>query len=301
MHARQIAVILNAKAGSARDSLAHEIADRFSERGVSIALRVVDGAALAEVTREALQQGASVVVAGGGDGTISTVASMLADSDADLGVLPLGTLNHFAKDLRIPLEIQDAIDTIVGGHTMRVDVGEVNGRRFINNSSLGVYPSVVSEREREQRKGRRKLVSLALALMRVWKRYPRIVVTLHGDGSARMVRTPFVFVGSGEYKLEGINLTRRESLTEGVLHICLAPDISRLEGVRMVVAALLGRLHQVEYFESFLDSSLLVEAPRAVAVSLDGEVAVLQSPLRYGVRRKALRVIVPATPAEAEG
>jgi diacylglycerol kinase family enzyme len=301
MQARQIAVILNARAGSARDSLAQEIADHFGERGVSIALRVVDGAALGDVTREALQQGASVVVAGGGDGTISTVASMLADSDADLGVLPLGTLNHFAKDLRIPLEMQDAIDTIVDGHTMRVDVGEVNGRRFINNSSLGVYPSVVTERERERRKGRRKLVSLALALVRVWKRDPRIVVTLRGDGSARMVRTPFVFVGNGEYKLEGINLTRRESLTEGGLHICLAPDISRLEGVRMVVAALLGRLHQVEYFESFLDSSLLVEVPRAVPVSLDGEVAVLQSPLRYRVRPKALRVIVPASPAAAEG
>src|SRR5687768_14742182 len=138
MIGRQIVVILNARAGSARDSLAHEVADRFSERGVGIALRVVDGAALGEVTRESLRQGASVIVAGGGDGTISTVASILADSGADLGVLPLGTLNHFAKDLRIPLEMPDAIETIVHGHTMRVDVGEVNGRRFVNNSSLGV-------------------------------------------------------------------------------------------------------------------------------------------------------------------
>jgi diacylglycerol kinase family enzyme len=261
MLARQIAVILNVRAGSARDSLAQQITDRLSARGANITLRVVDGAEVGEATREALRQGASVVAAGGGDGTISTVASILAGTDADLGVLPLGTLNHFAKDLRIPLEVQDAVDTIVDGHTTTVGVGEVNGRIFINNSSLGVYPRLVTERERERRKGYPKLVSFALALVRVWKRYPLIVVTLRVNGAERTVRTPFVFVGNGKYKLEGINLTRRESLTEGLLHICLAPNIARREGVRMVVAALLGRLHQVKYFEEIFDTSLFVTAP----------------------------------------
>jgi YegS/Rv2252/BmrU family lipid kinase len=301
MQSRRIAVILNATAGSASDSVAQQIAEHFSARGVNIVLRVVDGATLGAATREALEQGASVVAAGGGDGTISAVASILADTDADLGVLPLGTLNHFAKDLDIPLGTEDAVNTIVEGHTTTVDVGEVNGRLFINNSSLGVYPSVVTERERERRKGHPKVLSLAMALVRVWKRYPLIVVTLRVDGSARTVRTPFVFVGNGKYTLEGINLTRRERLSDGLVHICLAPNISRGEGVRMVAAALFGRLHQVEYFVEFFDTSLLVEAPRAVAVSLDGEVAVLQSPLHYRVRPKALRVIVPASPAAAQG
>ena len=251
MPPRRIAVIVNAAAGSTREAQAQQIAAAFSARGVTIDLRVVSGDRVAEATRQAVQQGASVVAGGGGDGTMSTVASVLAGSDTDLGVLPLGTLNHFAKDLDIPLELEAAIDTIVDGHTTRVDVGEVNSRRFINNSSLGVYPSVVAERVREQRKGRRKLVSLALAVVRVWKRNPHIVVTLRVNGTARRVRTPFVFVGNGEYKLEGIDLTRRKSLTEGRLHVCLAPDISRLEAVRMAVAALAGRLHQVEYFEAF--------------------------------------------------
>jgi YegS/Rv2252/BmrU family lipid kinase len=291
---RRIAVIVNAAAGSARETQAEQIADAFSARGVSIDLRVVTGDRVAETTRQALQQSASVVAGAGGDGTMSTVASVLADSDADLGVLPLGTLNHFAKDLGIPVAVESAIDTIIAGHTISVDVGEVNSRRFINNSSLGVYPSIVAERVREQEKGRRKFVSLALAAMRVWKRYPSIVVTLRVNGRARLVRTPFVFVGNGEYKLEGIDLTRRKSLTAGQLHICLAPDISRLEAVRMAVAALAGRLHEVEYFEAFFDTSLLVDVRRPVAVSLDGEITVLQPPLNYRVLPKALRVIVPA-------
>jgi diacylglycerol kinase family enzyme len=260
----------------------------------------VTGAELAEATQQAIRQGAGVIAAGGGDGTISTVATVLAGGQAALGVLPLGTLNHFAKDLHIPLPIERAIDTIVDGHTVDVDIGEVNGRTFINNSSLGVYPSIVSERDRQRRKGHRKLVSFVLALMRVWSRYPRIVVTLRDESPARIVRTPFVFVGNGEYALEGINLTRRNSLTGGKLHICLAPDISRLEGVRMVAAALAGRLHQVEYLETFLDTDLHVDVPRRVAASIDGEVMVLHSPLRYRVRPKALRVIVPAAPPAPE-
>jgi diacylglycerol kinase family enzyme len=136
-----------------------------------------------------------------------------------------------------------------------------------------------------------------MALVRVWKRDPRVVVRLRHDQQTRVVRTPFVFIGNGEYKLEGIDLTRRESLTEGRLHICLAPNISRGEGVRMIMAALVGRLHEVEYFEAFLDTSLVVDVPPAVAVSLDGEVTILESPLRYRVRPKALRVIVPAEAA----
>jgi diacylglycerol kinase family enzyme len=295
----RLAVILNASAGSVTDDLPHQIAKHFADRGSSSQLRVVSGAEIAETTRQARREGAEVIAAGGGDGTISTVASVLAGSETAMGVLPLGTLNHFAKDLNIPQQIDSAIDTIVGAHTISIDLGEVNGRTFINNSSLGVYPSIVAERDYELRKGHQKVVALALALVRVWKRYPLIAVTLRDESVARIVRTPFVFVGNGEYLLEGINKTRRKSHTGGKLHICSAPNISRFEGVRMVVAALAGRLHQLEYFESFLETRLDVEVPRAVSLSLDGEVTTLKSPLGYRTRPKALRVIVPAAgPAE---
>ena len=80
------------------------------------------------------------VVAAGGDGTINAVAAAIVDADKALGVLPFGTMNHFAKDLNIPLDFDGAIETIVAGHVTRVDVGDVNGRIFVNNSSLGLYP-----------------------------------------------------------------------------------------------------------------------------------------------------------------
>ena len=95
-------------------------------------------------------------MAGGGDGTVNTVASAVIDTDKTFGVLPLGTLNHFAKDLHIPLDLEAAARTIIAGHTTQVDVGEVNDEIFLNNSSLGLYPRLVQKRKKKQRLGSRK-------------------------------------------------------------------------------------------------------------------------------------------------
>src|SRR5476649_731552 len=112
--------------------------------------------------KRALARGVDAVVAGGGDGTINAVASVLAGSSVALGVLPLGTLNHFAKDLNIPLDLDQAIATIARGTTAQVDVGDVNGRIFVNNSSLGLYPHIVRARDQQQRRlGRGKWTRLA--------------------------------------------------------------------------------------------------------------------------------------------
>ena len=100
-----------------------------------------------DAARGALGRGAKTLVAAGGDGTISAVASTLLDSEAILGVLPMATLNHFAKDLQIPLDIEDAAYLLANGAGAKIDVGEVNGRAFINNSSLGIYPQMLAWRE----------------------------------------------------------------------------------------------------------------------------------------------------------
>lgn len=105
------------------------------------------GAEMIATAEQALRDGAPIVVAGGGDGTINAVASVVVGSGTPFGVLPLGTLNHFAKDLNIPLELDAAIANVAQGVPHQVDVGEVNGRIFLNNSSLGLYPDIVRDRE----------------------------------------------------------------------------------------------------------------------------------------------------------
>ena len=156
--------ILNQKAGSndagaARAMLARVAAERGQEARVLLSAH---GAELPALAAEARAAG-GVVVAGGGDGTIAAVAAALVDTDVTLGVLPLGTLNHFAKDLGIPLDLEAAVRTLFAGNVARVDVGEVNGRIFLNNSSIGFYPQIVRERERLQRHGTGKWVAVARA------------------------------------------------------------------------------------------------------------------------------------------
>jgi diacylglycerol kinase family enzyme len=261
---------------------------------MNVSIAVGSGETLTALARRAVGRGVRVVVAGGGDGTIGSVASVLAKTEATLGILPLGTLNHFAKDLGIPLGVPEAVRVIAAGQTARVDVGEVNGRVFINNSSLGLYPSVVYQREKRQAQGRGKWVAFALAMARVWRLYRRVRVVVHTEAGSRVIRTPFVFVGNNEYQLEGIRLGARARVDAGQLHVAMAPGMTRAEMVRVLGWALMGRLADVDHLDTLLTGAVTIDARRRhLPVALDGEVMLLETPLEYRVRRGALRVYVP--------
>jgi len=288
---RRVTVLINPHAGQDANT-SQAIAAAFAAAGVEATVRQSDGARLHATALEALKDGTEVIVAAGGDGTVNAVASALAGTDVALGVLPLGTLNHFAKDLRIPIDLADAANTVVAGQTMLVDVGEVNGRIFVNNSSVGAYPQLVVER-RSQRQAR--WLSEAIAAARVLRDYRKLLVEVVGDRVDRVARTPFVFVGNNEYQLDGFDFGARPRLDAGILHICLAPDIGRMRFSVMVAAAFVGRLASGGQFESLrLPACAIRSASRRLLVSLDGEVALLETPLKYRIRRRDLRVVVPA-------
>ena len=293
----RLSVLLNSARGDAR-AIAEQITEAARSSAAELRIDICDGASLAAAARKALDLGSTVVAAGGGDGTVSSVAAVLAGTTATLGVLPLGTLNHFARDLQIPTNVDDAIRTILTGCVIPVDVGEVNGRMFINNSSVGLYPRLVWERERRQEQGRRKISALAGAAFTVWRRYRRVTVRLRLlDGGTRTmtVRTPFVFVGNNVYELSGLAFGSRTRLDRGRLHICMAPELSASGMLGVLGNALVGRLASFEQFDSREVTTVTIEAWRPrLGVALDGEVAVLRTPLRYRIRPGALRVAVPA-------
>ncbi|HEV7913378.1 MAG TPA: diacylglycerol kinase family protein [Albitalea sp.] len=256
---------------------------------------VGSGDEIAAAVQRALDMGCETVAAGGGDGTLNAVASHLVGSTTRLGVLPLGTLNHFAKDLRIPLDPAQALATIAAGHYVTVDVGEVNGQYFLNNSSLGLYPEIVHVRERQQQRlGRGKWVAFAWAAWNALRRYPFLTVRLVANGEASLNRTPFVFVGNNAYGMEGFQIGQRAALCDGVLSVYVADDTSRWRLLTLGVRALAGRLRQTREFRSFVAERLGVETPhRHLRVATDGEVRKLATPLRYRIHPRALRVIVP--------
>jgi diacylglycerol kinase family enzyme len=249
-----------------------------------------------DAARSAVAQGASAVVAGGGDGTVSSVASVLVGSTTPLGVLPLGTLNHFAKDAGIPLDLEGAVATLVAAHVTSVDVGEVNGRTFINNSSIGVYPDIVVERERLRKEGHRKWTAFALASARILRRYRGLVVRLSAEEGTAHVRTAFLFVGNDEYETDGLNLGARKRLDGGQLVAYLAPRVHARDLPKLFVLALAGGARNRHALESFAVTELHVHTPgrRRLRVALDGEVIRMTRPLRYRARPRSLRVIVPA-------
>lgn len=257
------------------------------------------GADIIAATQRAVAQRANTVVAGGGDGTISAVASVLIGTDIALALLPMGTLNHFAKDLHVPLDIEHAIDIILAGHSIQVDTGEVNGRSFINNSSLGIYPDIVRDREKQQRRlGRGKWTAFAGACLTALRRYPFLKVQLSLNNAQHFRQTPFVFIGNNEYQMSGFNIGDRKTLQDGCLSLYVAQKPGRLGLLRLALHALFGRLKQASDFDILLADQLIINTRRKrMRVALDGEVTILSPPLRYRVKPLSLRVIVPCEPA----
>ena len=293
-----ITIIINAGSGSVDNSeLTTQIRERFSSHGIEPAIVFCrQGEEIRRHAGQSLERGCTTVVAGGGDGTVSTVASVVAGTDAALGVLPLGTLNHFARDLGIPSGLEEAIATIADGHAVLVDVGEVNGRTFVNNSSLGLYPTIVRHREAQQRLGRSKWWAFFRALLTVLGRYPFLRVRVSTGETQVVRRTPFVFVGNNEYEIHGLNIGTRARIDSGRLSVYLTHRVGRLGLLRLALRGLVGSLREAEDFDISETTELQVDVrgPR-IRVALDGEVIVMEPPLRYRCRSKALRVIVPET------
>ena len=155
---------------------------------------------------------------GGGDGTVGTVAGVMAGTGVPLGILPLGTLNHFAKDLGLPLDVVGAARLIAAAVTRDVDVAEVNGRVFVNNSSVGIYPLMVTDRDlRRRRHGLGKWLAMSLAFVRMLWRFPRRRLRLRAEGWTTPYRTPCLFVGNNEYSMELLSLGQRRRLDGGEL------------------------------------------------------------------------------------
>lgn len=293
----KIAVIVNASAGAGcTPEWAERLTGKFHESGMDVVVTLAkSGAQVIEAAQSALALGAAIIVAGGGDGTISAVASVVAGSGAILGVLPLGTLNHFAKDLHIPLELDKAIRNIADGRMARIDVGDVNDRVFLNNSSLGLYPDIVRDREKQQRRlGRGKWPAFFWATVAALRRYPFLNTRLTIDGAEHVRRAPFVFIGNNEYSMEGFKIGTRARLDAGILSLYIGQRTGRLGLLRLALSSLFGRLRQERDFESLTAREIRIDTHhKRLRVSTDGEVAVMATPLLYRIRSAALCVMVP--------
>jgi Sphingosine kinase and enzymes related to eukaryotic diacylglycerol kinase len=259
------------------------------------------GKDLSKLAQQVRSAESETLVACGGDGTVSGVAAAVAGTQNRLGIIPLGTLNHFAKDLMIPLDIKRAAKVIGQGRTRQVDAAEVNGRLFINNSSIGLYPEVVRGRELRERLGHGKWSSFIRSAARVFRRYQMFVVRLNVNGESIVTKTPFVFIGNNEYDIEGLDIGSRKSLDKGQLSVYTTRKTGRLALLRIALRAIFGRLSQEKDFVTFITEEVIIETRRRqIRIAMDGEVSLIDTPLHYRILPLALQVIVPADEPEKE-
>jgi diacylglycerol kinase family enzyme len=295
-------VLLNEKSGACASAMAAvnagTIAAALAEAGIDAEVRCVPGVDLQLEAKTAGASDVDAVIAGGGDGTISAVAAALAGTETPLGVIPAGTLNHFAKDLGLPLDLVAAAQVIAAGRTARIDVGTVNSRVFINNSSLGVYARALVDRDATRsRWGWGKWPAMALAAARAFWRSPLLRVRLDTTEDSVSRKTPLVFVGNNRYRLDLFKVGARDRLDGGELSLYVANVSTRWGMLKTIVRAALGQLEQDRDFENTYTKSVWIEARRKRRhVAIDGEVVRMAPPYHYRIWPGALRVFVPPNP-----
>ncbi len=293
----RIDVVINARSGTAgKEAAAERTSEYLSARGIGVRVELVRTSAdLRAAIAHAAGGDADTVVAGGGDGTIAAVASALVDLPKALAVLPLGTFNYFARRIGVPIDLDAALEVVATGRARTFAVGEVNGRIFINNSSIGLYPAAVKRRETAYLRFGRSRVAAYLSAGLLLMRPPGVLnLELSIDGSPLDRRTPLLFVGVNPHQLEAFGIPGYECVEDGRLAVYVTRPLALDHLWRLGVRGLLRDLTGAEEFEVICGRELLVGVGRKrVRVALDGEVIRLHGPLRYKVRPEALRVLVP--------
>lgn len=290
-------VILNEKAGTlaaSQDIGATEIDAEFARAGRPVRTLVAPAGGLAPALRAAIAERPPVVFVGGGDGTLSLAAGLLADTGIALGPLPLGTLNHFAKDLGVPTDWREAVAALAQAPVREVDVGEVNGRVFLNNCSLGVYAEAVRERDALRRRhGFGKWRAMTLASWKTFRRLRRMRLEIATREGATPLRTPILVMSNNRYSGHVLDGSVRARLDEGALWLHTTRLHQHFPLLRLVLQALRRRLDEVDHLETRSLTEATITTRSTVPIAIDGELVPLEAPLRFRVRPRALRVLAP--------
>lgn len=294
---RRFAVFVNGAAGSVdetNDEFA-EITSAFAAEGIAAAVSAIDPRDLPKAIRDAWNGDVEAIVIAGGDGSVNCAAGVAAGTEMVLGVLPMGTFNHFAKDLGVPTnDIAASVSWLARATVALIDIGEVNGRVFVNNASIGVYPKMVAQREaiRDQH-GWGKIRAAPIAVVRTLRDLPVHRLRLTFDtNSPIQVSTALLFIGNGSFDDQGKRVGRRTSLTDHQLGVYVIATSRRWRLVTNAIKARVTGIASTNQMHRRLAETLLVESnDSSVAIALDGEPTELRVPLTLRSRPGALRVL----------
>jgi diacylglycerol kinase family enzyme len=231
----------------------------------------------------------------GGDGSLAAVAAIALERDIPFVPVPLGTRNHFARDAGFDLDDPLAALEAFAGEERRVDVGLVGERLFLNNVSLGLYAGLVHD---PRRKTRNRVVAFLRMVPAALGRARRpLDVSFEVEGQRQRHRALVVLVGNNDYRIESMSdLGERERLDEGLLHAYVVEAASRRTLVGLLFQAAAGKAQDAEGLVGWVAEHFTVESRHSrLHAAIDGEAVVLESPLEFEIRPRALRLLVPPT------
>lgn len=249
---------------------------RLDEEARARGIRPVElspGDDLEALVRDAIAEGADALAAAGGDGTQATVAAMAAEHDLPFACIPAGTRNHFALDLGVDRDdLVGALDAFVDGGEKRVDLGEVNGRVFVNNVSLGLYAEAVQSDEYRDAK-LRTLLGTAAAIA---EEGGLELSSPEGDGEAVAI-----LVSNNRYRIgHAIGSGMRPTIEDGVLGVTVFENVNPITS---------GRMARMPW-RQWETPELRLDPDGPVPAGIDGEATELESPVLFSIRHRALRV-----------
>jgi YegS/Rv2252/BmrU family lipid kinase len=269
--------------------------EAFVEAGLEV-LEVKSGLPIEAIIREQLDRGRRLFIAAGGDGTINHVVQPLVNTDAMLAVIPVGTYNHFAKDLGIPLAWRDALEVAMRGSTRQIDCGRINERFFVNNVSLGLYPELVMRREEKGREYPRWKARL-YAIYATLRKFPHVSFAVETANHREAIRTHLFMVSNNSYDLSRIGVEApRRTLEEGRLSVYWLPHVPRLALMKFIAHYLRGNVRQAPGFRSFRTRQMKLYSPKSqLRVGMDGEIFEIATPIAITTVPQSLLVKVPRT------
>lgn len=293
-----ITVVMNAGAGSddksaARAAIAAALAGRDLEFRVAGRPRDIVGLAQA-----AAKSRGGVLAAAGGDGTLNAVAAVARDHALVFGAIPLGTFNYFAREFGIPEDPGAAARNIVAGAVRRLPVGEINGRLFLNNASIGLYRRLIEQREVDKHRfGRSRFVALVSALLTLLREHRPYRLSLSVDGRPLSLSTLTMFFGRNALQLEQLGLAEARCVAAGELAVLALREVGRGELLGLALRGALAQLQTADNLRRHCAATVRVDRvdgrPRRMRVAIDGELIDCTLPLTVRVVPDALQVVVP--------
>jgi diacylglycerol kinase family enzyme len=298
-------IVLNPRSG-ARDSehAAAQITGVLRDAGRPHQLRQVDRQrgveTLAAQAAADAQREHGIVVAAGGDGTLNAVARAAHAAGRPFGVIPQGTFNYFAREHGIPTDTQSAAEALLRARPQPVQVGEANGRIFLVNASLGLYPESLRDREALKRRwGRHRLVALGAALRTLLRGMHPLRVRLCHDGEEEALRLATIFVGNNRLQFEQLGLAEADALGDGRLAAVLLRPLPRRSMLWLLIRGALGALSNASGVRHLAFEELTVSPPGAPGrrwrLSTDGELQWMTTPIRFRTAAQPLWLMLPAS------